>query len=454
MKSSALAKFTNRISTAVKAWRFPGNFGSNSQVVFWPNWPAQCPVVTLNEGTWDESSLVMSAVNWTGTVFGEPIISVLRRNKDQTWTKVQHPMTRLWEMPNPYYTGATMLKAFAYYWIVYGNVYIGKRRDDDGRLRELYLLPTETIEPRWPDDGSEFISHYEIKVDGIPMRIEKRDLIHFRYGLDPRNHRIGLSPLRALIEEVMTDESAISYSNTVLANTGVPPFIVSPKPNADNEYTFDAESTNAELVERTQGSNKGKPIVFSHPLTVDVLGSIKPSEMALEQMHDLPEERLAAVLGIPGLVLGYGFDDHATYSNYKTALDAAWNTYVIPTLRLIATEITRQLLPEWNGRNSDEWVEFDTSEIWALQGDQNQIADRERKNFLAGLVTRNEARAAMGMKPIDGGDDLVETAQSSLLTSREVTKAMSGDQYDELREWWKEFGPKDAQGILDAEVIR
>ena len=69
------------------------------------------------------------------------------------------------------------------------------KESKDGRLRELYLLDSEQVAPRWPEDGSEFISHYEMRVEGVPQVIDKRDIIHFRYGLDPRNHRLGMSPL-------------------------------------------------------------------------------------------------------------------------------------------------------------------------------------------------------------------------------------------------------------------
>jgi len=133
----------------------------------------------------------MSAVNWAGTVFAEPIVQVLRQAEQDEWVPTKnHPLQRIWEQPNPYYSGAVMLKAFAYYWLVNGNVYLLKKRDKAGNLRELWLLDSDQVNPRWPVDGSEFISYYEIRSDGVPYQVAKGDIIHFRYGLDPRNHRI------------------------------------------------------------------------------------------------------------------------------------------------------------------------------------------------------------------------------------------------------------------------
>jgi HK97 family phage portal protein len=425
--------------------------------VFWPDWPSQLNAVPLGASLdLTQSSLIMAAVNWAGTVFAEPLVRVLREDKREQdqWVPVRnHPLQRIWEMPNGYYSGATMLKAFAYYWLVYGNVYVLKRRDKLGRLRELWLLDSSDVEPKWPLDDSEFISHYEVKASGEPYRVERSDIIHFRYGLDPRNHRVGLSPLRALLNEVLGDEAATYYSKNVLGKGGIPPYFLWPKPNSDSVYTIDQERVKAALMASTTGSNAGTPAVFSAPMELAHVG-FSPQQMALKEAHVVPEERVCAVMGIPGLVLGFNFDTHATYSNYKTALEAAWNTFVIPTMKLFATELTNQLLPEYAYANG-EWVEFDTSDVWALQADEKQIAEKEVMKWNAGLITRNEARVAMGMKAFEGegGDDLAPVTASAPAMIEE--KAMQpADRYDELRGWWEKFGPEDAQGILDAESIK
>jgi HK97 family phage portal protein len=428
--------------------------------VFWPDWPSQSTAVPLGASLdLTQSSLIMAAVNWAGTVFAEPLVRVLREDKanQDEWVPVRnHPLQKIWEQPNPYYSGATMMKAFAFYWLTNGNVYVLKKRDKLGRVRELWLLDSNEVSAEWPEDGSEFISNYVVRRDNESYVIEKSDIIHFRYGLDPRNHRYGLAPVRALIDEVMSDEAAMYYSKNVLGKGGIPPYFLWPKPNADAVYTIDQAKVKESLMASTTGSNAGTPAVFSAPMELAHVG-FTPQQMALKESHTIPEERVCAVLGIPGLVLGFNFDTHATYSNYKTALEAAWNTFVIPTMKLFATELTNQLLPEYDYRNG-EWVEFDTSDVWALQADEKQIAEKEVMKFKAGLVTRNEARVAMGMKAYEGegGDDLAPIAAGDTsVPMMDETKAMRvEDRYDELRDWWRKFGPEDAQGILDAEQVR
>jgi HK97 family phage portal protein len=344
-----------------------------------------------------------------------------------------------------------MFKGFAYYWLVNGNVYWFKVRDKADRVTALWLLDSEQTEPRWPDDGSEFISHYEIRVDGKLSRLEVRDVIHFRYGIDPRNHRKGLAPLRALVEEVIADESAISYSKAAMGSLGVPPFIVSPKPNADSVYTIDAEKVKEMLMSRTVGGERGKPIVFSAPMDIAQLG-FNPGQMSLKEIHSLPEERVAAVLGIPAMVLGYGAGlEHSHYSNYESALKAAWNGFVIPTMKVIASELGHQLLPDYyNPAEKERWVEFDTSEVWALQEDEKSIAEREVIKWNAGLTTRNEARSALGLEPLPDGDTLNELPVPAVPIEQKQFNPSEPAQYEELRDWWEKFGPKEAREILDA----
>jgi phage portal protein BeeE len=209
------------------------------------------------------------------------------------------------------------------------------------------------------------------------------------------------------------------------------------------------------------GVNRGTPAVFGAPTDVTQL-SFNPGQMALTESHAVPEERVCAVLGIPMLALGFGFEDHATYSNYQTALQAAWQSFVIPTLKLFATELTNHLLPEFQGFGNGQWVEFDTSEIWALQADEKDVAEREVLKWKTGLITRNEARAAMGMDPYPGveGDELAPPQMPGMfkagvdaeLKQIGIAYDPTRNDADEIRRWWRENVPDEAATLLDAKI--
>ena len=101
-----------------------------------------------------------------------------------------------------------MLMALIVDYVTAGNAYWLKIRSRTGRVVQLWWAPQSLIEPRWPTDGSRFISHYDYRAGAMPVRISPEDIIHFRFGLDPANPRKGLSPLASVLREIFTDDEA------------------------------------------------------------------------------------------------------------------------------------------------------------------------------------------------------------------------------------------------------
>ena len=74
-------------------------------------------------------------------------------------------------------------------WVTEGNAYLVKIRNGQGAVIQLWWIPDHLIEPRWEPNSNQFIGWYEYTVDGRVLKIEPKDIIHFRYGLDPYNPR-------------------------------------------------------------------------------------------------------------------------------------------------------------------------------------------------------------------------------------------------------------------------
>jgi len=97
--------------------------------------------------------------------------------------------------------------------------------------------------------------------------------VHLRNGLDPRNVRLGLSPLTAELRDIFTDDEAAAYTATMLKNRGVPGLLIAP--DSDNAVVSDeeAQAMRAKVEERTTGSNRGRPIVPTGKTKVTRLAS-------------------------------------------------------------------------------------------------------------------------------------------------------------------------------------
>jgi phage portal protein BeeE len=98
-------------------------------------------------------------------------------------------------------------------------------------------------------------------------------------------------------------------------------------------------------------------------------------------------------LGVSALVLGLGSGmEHATFSNFREAREAAVESFLIPKWRLVAEQITDQLMPEFD---PPAQAEFDLRDVRALQEDESDRHARVRENVQAGLWTADEGRAVL-----------------------------------------------------------
>ena len=349
------------------------------------------------------NAIVMSVVFWLCRTFPEAPIRVQERQRDGALEpNATHPMVRLLDRPNPYYSGVLLWMATLADWMLTGNAYWVKIRSSAGKVVELYWLPAGMVEPRWDEDGSEYLTHYEYSVNGDRKKLEPEDVVHFRYGLDPANVRKGLSPLATLLREVFTDDEAANYTASLLKNMGIPGVIVSPDgdlgPSRD-----DLERAKAEYEAKFGGDNRGRALFMSGKTKVDVL-TFNPQQMDLKQLRRIPEERVTAVFGLPAVVVGLGAGlDRSTFANFKEAREAAYESNVIPTQRLLAAEIATQLLPEFEAAE-DAIVDFDLSQVRVLQEDQDALFKRAGQAVRDGLIKQNEGRQMIGFDQDPDGD--------------------------------------------------
>jgi hypothetical protein len=143
------------------------------------------------------------------------------------------------------------------------------------------------------------------------------------------------------------------------------------------------------------------------PTDVKVLG-FNPQQMDTKTARRVPEERVSAIFGIPAVVVGLGAGlDRSTFANFAEAREAAYESNVIPSQRLLAAELRTQLLPDF-GDVTKLHIGFDLRKVRVLQADENELHQRAREDLKAGGVTVNEFRKMIGLPPIESttGDAL------------------------------------------------
>lgn len=352
-----------------------------------------------------DSSVVTAPIMWIQRALPEADLTICRELPDGEEEYLEdHPMLQLIKTPNEFYGDIVLWMATLLSLLIDGNAYWVIIRNGAGRPAELWWTPHWMIEPMWPADGSKFISHYRYTPGGGGGQIDLLfdDVIHFRHGINPRNMRKGLSPLDGVIREIFIDLESSNFVASLLRNMGVPGVVISPK-GGGMAAPDDVEATKTWFKQAFGGDNRGGPLVMGAPTDVQPYG-FNPQQLNMSEGRDVAEERVCACLGIPAAVVGFGAGLQQTKvgATMEEMRKLAWNNGVLPFARMLADELQRSLLPQFGDMTGME-VEWDTSDVIALQEDEDKRSDRLLKQLSAGAITLFMWKTEMGY-PADDSD--------------------------------------------------
>lgn len=370
-----------------------------------------------------ESNVVMAPVHWITRNFTEAQIVIQRRVKKTWQDQEDHALAELIRRPNPFYSGNMLWKALLVSALLDGNGYWRKLRNRYGDVLELWYLPHFLVEPKWPRDGSEYLSHYEYRPypSGRAIELDPRDVVHFRFGgLDPQNTRKGMSPVRPLLREVFTDEEASNFAASILRNMGVPGGVIAPKDPTALPKDEDVAAMKKYMKSAFTGDSRGDWLVLGTPTSIDQFG-FDPNQLMLGSLRDITEERVCAMLGIPAAVVGFGAGLQQTKvgATMRELRQSAWHNCIIPLHNDMAEQASMQLLPDFVSQPKRYRAAFDRSGVSAFEEDRTEIARRVGILVEKGVITVASGQAAVGEE--------VDEAQEVYLRPSTVVAVKRGD---------------------------
>lgn len=357
------------------------------------------------------SSLVSATLLWIARTFPEAPPAVWPSDAPPGLNEPikGHDLTRLLERPNPFFTGPLLWMATTTDWNSNGETYWITETNRLGVPIRLWWAPSWTMKPATDEGSSEFITHYELTIDGEPFRVDRERVVHFRYGSNPDDPRRGMSPLRALTREIFTDDEAANFTASLLRNMGVPGVIVSPDAEGAEGgaalTTAEAEDTKAKIAALWTGDRRGEVAVLTGKVKVEQFG-FSPEQLLLRELRRIPEERVTAALGIPAVVVGLGAGlERSTFTNMGEAREAAYEAGLIPMQRILAEDVRFQLLEKFEDDPHAFVFGFDLSKVRVLQEDLYRQAQRLDLGVRGGWAQVAEARQAVGL-PVAPADEI------------------------------------------------
>lgn len=349
-----------------------------------------------------DSNVVMAPVNWILRNFTEAELRMQRKTKGMWQPLPDHDVIELIDRPNKFYDGDLLWKATLTSYVLEGDAYWLKVRNVFGGVIQLMYLPHFLVEPK--GSGDELITHYEYRPWwGAPkVDLDLRDVIHFRFGLDPRDMKHGLSPLKPLLREVFTDDEAANFSATILKNMGVPGGVIAPKDGSSLPNSDDVEEMREYMKKAFNGDRRGEWLVLGTPTETSQFG-FDPNQLMLGNLRDIAEERVCAALGIPSAVVGFGSGLQSTKvgATMKELRRLAWTSAVQPMQRSLARQASSELIPEFQTQERRFRLWFDVSSVPAFQEEETELARRVTLLVEKGLLRVDRGQEMLGLEVDD-----------------------------------------------------
>ena len=272
-----------------------------------------------------------------------------------------------------------------------GNAYNQILSNSKGEIAELIPVHPDKINIELLDNGD-----YRYRVtdrQGIARPVPRGDIWHLK-GLSS-DGLLGLSPIELARENFGMALAAQDYGARFFANDAKPT-------GGWVEFPGSFKDKNAKEVFREgfqaaqSGANRGKLLVLENGMKYHEVGVTNKDAQFLE-LRKFQITDVARVFRVPPHMIADL--DRATFSNIEQqSLDFIMST-MTPWAERWEAAIEADLLFDEEGLE----VEFDFANL--LRGDRAARAAYYHSGILDGWLTRNEARLAENMNPLDGLDE-------------------------------------------------
>ena len=316
-----------------------------------------------------------------------------RGRRLRTRVESSHPLCRLLERVNPWYTRGDLWRATETYLCLWGAAFWALERGDDGAPELWPLRPDRmAVIP----DRRQYVRGFVYQGRAGLAAYAPDEIVWLRY-FNPMDELAGLSPLAPARLSADMGQEGLRFNRNLLRNSARPDFLL--LTNQELNET-ELEEFYARWESRYQGAaNARRPAVASSVRDDETLG-LSHRDLDFIQGLRWSLEEVSRAYGVPKLLLG-DFE-RATYANVQAAERMFWRNTIIPEIRFFEETLNRALLPRLGYPQLS--VEFDLSVIEALQEDENSRVQRETALLDRGVLTINEVRRERNLPEVPWGN--------------------------------------------------
>ena len=324
---------------------------------------------------------------------------IVRRVRDDEELK-EHPLRQLLHIPNPWMSEYDLWETVSYHLDLAGNAYLQIIRSSSRRPVMLWPLRPDNVTAMVdPEKG---LLAYKHQMGASLQIIAPGDMIHVRLN-DPSNPWIGYPPLASANRRVAIDNEAADFAKSMLQNKAIPGIVIETDIKIDQATS---ERLGEVWMNAFSRSKRGRPAFLQKGMTIKEVG-LNMQELAFNELNATDEARILMALGVPPSIVGAKVGlDRSTFSNAEEARRSFYEDTMEPIFNRVDDAFNRQLTPDFG---SDIYLVFDTSDLAAYRSIRIARRLEAQQGLIAGALTVNEYRQAMGLPAVREGDVFIRT---------------------------------------------
>lgn len=301
-----------------------------------------------------------------------------------------HPVSRLLHtQPNPHMTAADWRAMSVSHLAYRGNCYSFVERDGAGKVRHLWPLNPDEIQP-FLNDKNKLLYYYRPK-RGRETVFFQEEVLHVK--INTEDGILGESPISFAANAFGNAMAANNYAGRVYKNDATPRGVLQIPQTLNDEAIKRLRST----WEAVYGGGTSRIGILEQGAEFKPI-SISPEDSQLIEVRRFNREDIATIFGVPPHKVG--IMDKATFSNIEhQAIEFVVDT-LLPLLKRFELAIDTTLLTL--SSDKDLFAKFNVE--GRLRGDTKSRYESYAVGRQWGWLSANDIRALENMNPIEGGD--------------------------------------------------
>lgn len=272
-----------------------------------------------------------------------------------------------------------------------GNSFARIKRNNSGQVTALLYIPNDEMTVTQNDQTGALTYHYK------NQNLKSSEVLHFK--VFTQNGYTGVSPIYALRDQISIQHSKDDTLANYFKNGYIGKSILTIK-GAD----LSAEAKNEIRDKFVNANNSASGVIVLDDNTTYSNLKVDESVLRIANETNWTTRQVASAFGLSPNLLGVE-DEHS--NNEQSMLN-----YIQSTLSYYFRCITSEL--DFKLASANYSFNFDTSNFFSTDPNTtNLIHDMYINDVKGGIMTLNEARAKLGLDPIDGGDRLQGAEQTT-----------------------------------------